>query len=255
VSLTVAFVVTAMLVLSRLSGLAMFLPGISARGIPRQAMILLMVGLALLITPTVPAVTGKDHLGLFFLGIAGEVSLGAFLGLFVRSVFSAFASAADLAAGQMGLAQASMSDPFMRGQESALAVLAIWLGGVVFFGSGMHLRAIEAIAWSFQVIPPGTMGMPTGMAPSFIKGVSNSFVFAIQLSTPILAMEWLTNLFVAILSKIAPRMNAFFAIGTTVNAAAAMAMFLVSLPWLVSVHAQEVMRSVDQLQQLVLEAR
>ena len=255
VSHAVAFVITAMLVLSRLTGLLLFLPGLSARGIPRQASILFSVGLALIITPSVPAVSGVDHLGLFFHGIAGEVSLGVFLGMFVRAIFSACASAADVAAGQMGLAQATMSDPFMQSQESALAVLSIWMAAVVFFLSGMHLRAIEAVAWSFQVIPPGTMGMPTGMAPSFIKGLSNSFLFAVQLSTPVLAMEWLTNLFIAILGKIAPRMNAFFAIGTTVNAAAALAMFLVSLPWIVSVHANEVMQSVDQLQQLVLEAR
>jgi flagellar biosynthetic protein FliR len=255
VTQTVAFVLTGMLVLGRITGLMMFLPGLSARGIPRQVTILLSVAISLLIATSIPRVPVAEKLGIFMLGMGAEILLGVLLGLSVRAIFSSVASAADLAASQMGMGQASMSDPFLRGQESALAVLAAWIAAVVFFLTGMHLRCLEAVAWSFDVIPPGQVGLPTGMAPTFVTAVTSSFTFAIQLAGPILAMEWLTNLFIAILSKIAPKMNAFFAIGTTVNSISAVAMFLVSLPWIVSVHSDALIDAVENLQRLIREAR
>lgn len=245
---TVAFVY------GRSVALLLVLPVFSAKGVPRYVPLLFALAVTAVIAPTVP----PAHVRGFFemtLGFAGEVGIGLMLGLVVQATFAALALGAELMSTQMGLSMANVLDPFLRTEEATLGSLASWLGAAVFVASGLHVRCIEALAASFVALPPGTAGLPSGAASVMVAGVSSAFALGVQLSGPMLAMAWMINVFVALLSKLAPRMNAFFAVGTTATAAAGLVVFAASLPWLLTGQASALAATIDGLGRVVLAVK
>ena len=87
------------------------MPVISAREIPKHVPILLSAVLAILITPSIEVMPVESISAGLIVGLAGEILLGAAVGLSVRAVFSAIAMACELASMQMGLAMAAQFNP------------------------------------------------------------------------------------------------------------------------------------------------
>ncbi len=249
----IAAVATALLVFGRISALMATLPVMNARGVPRRVTLVYSLAISLVAATSVPVIAEPTSLSVLLFGMAGEVATGMVLGLSVQGIFAAFALAAELASGQMNLAMSMTPDPFLKNNETGIGALASWLAAVVFVSTGLHLKAIEIVATSFHDIPPGTLGMPVGAVPAFVEVMSRGFMLGIQLAGPILAMAWLVNLFMALLSKIAPRMNAFFSMGGALTAPAGIFMFSASIPWMLYVHREELEAAVGRLN-LLLEA-
>jgi flagellar biosynthetic protein FliR len=76
--------------------------------------------------------------------------------------------------------------------------------------------------------------------------VAASVALGVQMSGPLLVGGLLLQLFIGLLTKVAPRLQAFFAIGPTLTAAAGLWLFALTLPWLLSVHTSAVATAVQQ---------
>jgi flagellar biosynthesis protein FliR len=117
-----------------------------------------------------------------------------------------------------------------------LGTLGSLLGGVVFLGSGLHLRAIEVLAGSFQVVHPGDIeGVLLG-GPVVLDAIAATLLLGVQLSGPCVALVWMVNCFVAVLSRLAPNMNVFFSVGMVMTNVAGILLFGVALPFMLLVH-------------------
>ena len=81
--------------------------------------------------------------------------------------------------------------------------------------------------------------------PTLIALLDATLDLGIELATPVVAVVWLINLFVALLARLAPRMNAFFAVGTTLTGTVGLLMFTISIPWMLTVHADALGDVVD----------
>lgn len=242
---------TAALVFARLAGLLTWLPVFSAMGVPKHVPVLVAVSLTAILAPLVPALEAEPTLSVMVLGIAGELMLGSLLGLTVKVVFAALAIGADLAAHQMGLAMAMMLNPMLKSQETPLSVLATMLGGLVFLELGMHLQAIAVLGESFQVVGPGQVGDLSQSAWSWVGHAEQILELGVQLAGPAVVMVWLVHVFVAMLVRLAPKMNIFFALSMSITPGSGILLFAATLPMLLGVHQQWLQRSIVWMREIV----
>ena len=242
---------TGLLVFARLSGLMLNMPLISARGIPQHVAIFLSLALTLIISPIVEPAAVQPTLGLLALGLASELVLGILLGSVVAAVFAAFAIGSDVMSTQMGYAMASIFDPITKAQEGPIGIVGGWLAGLVFMASGLHLVCIGIVADSFQVVGPGSVfGIFEGI-PILTEAVTASIILGLQLAGPVLALVWLVQVFVAVLTKMAPKMNVYFSVGMLLISMAGMGLFALSLPYLLTTHDHAMRGSTELMAQMI----
>lgn len=242
--MTLGLLVTGLLVVGRVSGLLLTLPIVSAHGVPRYLVMVASAVIAVLVLPGVPVVVPPGNLPGLALMMVWELALGGLAGMGVSIAFGTISLGAEVMAMQMGFTMASLFDPLVKTQESVLGALATWLAGVVFLGSGLHLVLIERLAEGLRVIPPGHVPGLWSALEAFPGMVGESIVFGVQLAGPILGLIWIINLFVAVLAKLAPRMNVFFSVGMTLNAAVGVGLVSLALPWLLDAHHRAVVDAV-----------
>lgn len=233
----VALIVTSILVFGRIGGLLLAMPVFSAQGVPRHVPVLGAMAMTAVIGPIASAEVDLDSLAVLVMCLAGEVLLGLMMGSCVRAIFGALALASEIMSGQMGLAMATLFDPMLRSNQGTMGTIGSWLAAAVFLGLGLHLRAIELVAGSFHVIAPGGVHSVLAGGPILLDAVSATIVLGVQLAGPVVAMVWMVNCFVAVLGRLAPNMNVFFAVGMVMTNVAGIVLFGIALPYMLSVHS------------------
>jgi len=245
--MSLSVLATAALVFCRLVGLVATLPLFSAQGIPRHVPVFTALGVMLVVAPSVPLVAVPDHTMAWFAGVITELGLGLLAGTSVRTVFAALAMGSEMMAMQMGLAMATLFNPLEKQQSGPLGSLASWTAGLTFLAAGLHSRCLEIVAASFHAIPPGTAGWQPDALQGLVEAVQAALALGLQLAGPILLMVWFVNVLVAVLARLAPRMNVFFSIGMTLTSSLGIVLLAVALPWLVAVHHAAVEQAVASL--------
>jgi len=223
------------------------MPVISMTGIPKHMPVFLSMILAILVVPNVPLVNPDATLGLMGMSLAGEILIGLLMGSVVGAVFSAISMAADIMSMQMGLAMANLFNPLQKTQQGAIAGLAAWCAGLVFLGSGMHLICIGVVVDSFAFVPPGEVSDLLAGSHVLMDAVAESIRLAVKLAGPVVILVWLVNVFVAVLVKLAPKMNIYFSVGMIMVNVAGMALFGIGLPYMLSVHEQAVLDATSKM--------
>jgi flagellar biosynthetic protein FliR len=155
--------------------------------------------------------------------------------------------AADIMSMQMGLAMATLFNPLQRAQQGAVAGLAAWCAGMVFLGSGLHLVCIGVVVDSFAFVPPGEVSDLLLGSHVLMDAVAESIQLSLKLAGPVLILVWLVNVFVAVLVKLAPKMNIYFSVGMILVNVAGMALFGIGLPYMLSVHEQAVLDATSKM--------
>lgn len=219
-----------MLVFSRVGGLLMTMPVLGAAGIPVHARLAVAAPLSLLLLPLAAQAPLPTTLSALLGGIVSEVLLGLLMGYCMQLVYAALGVAADLASTQAGLQVAGMVDPITMAQPGVLGVLASWLGAGVFLGADMHLYCLTALGTSFHEVPPGTVTMALGGAEGLVRLSGTMFATSIQLAAPLTVFVFSVNLAMSILGRMAPGQQFFFAVGTTFQVIAGLALFAITLP-------------------------
>ncbi len=242
-----AVLATTGLVFARVGALVMGMPVFSAEGVPKAVPILGALGVTLLVAPAQPLVAAPTSLGTLIFALAGELMLGLMAGLTVRAVFAALAMASEIMAMQMGLAMATLLNPLERQQAGPLGTLASWAASLAFLANGLHLRCLEGVAASFAVLPAGSWDADLSSVARLPDALEAAVHLGVQLAGPILGLVWFVNVLVALLARLAPKMNVFFSIGMTLTSVLGVLMLIPSLPWILSVHEAAVLAAVQRL--------
>ena len=225
-----------LLVFARLGGLAMTMPVLSAQGVPKYIAVLGVGALTIVLAPALPPTEAPATLGFLVLGMATEVGLGLLMGAVVQALFGSLALGAELMGMQMGFGMATLFNPFLKVSSGALGTLATWLASMVFLSAGLHLRCLETLGQSFAVIPPGSMPALHLAGPVVLSVVGMAIQTGVTLAGPVLALVWTINVTVAVLTRLAPRMNVYFSMGGILTAAGGLLLFGLALPWILLSH-------------------
>ncbi len=219
------------LVASRLGGLIMFQPIIGGYAIPPNIRVLLVIGLAAMVTPFVQlgGAIPTQPLGIVF-AMGSEVLLGALMGLVVRTCFLGLQMGGQVIAQESGLAFGRIADPTTGVEQSIISNLYLQLGAVIFLIVGGH-RVVVAIALdTFKTIPL------LGDSDTFIHGtdllldaLTLGGEIAIRVAAPVILTLFLVNAAMGFISRTVPHFN-ILTIGFSIKGLVGFMLMAISLP-------------------------
>jgi flagellar biosynthetic protein FliR len=142
--------------------------------------------------------------------IAGEITVGLFIGALARILLSAIHTASMVIAYQTGLAAALAFDPSQGQQSVVISRFFNLMALVLLFSTGLHHAMLMAVVDSYRVLPPG--GLPpvgdfAGQAVAFFTG---AFVIAMQVAAPVMVIGLLFYLGIGLIARLMPAMQVFF---------------------------------------------
>ena len=228
--MSLALLVTAGLVFSRLAAAMSVLPVTGSKGIPATVRLPVAVALTLILTPAVPAFPSPPTLGVLLLGMGGEILLGVLMGGAVSMVFGGLTFATEIISTQTGRAIALQFNPLLEVSQGPVGALAGMMATLVFLGMDLHLVILVTLGDSFQRVHPGQVADIFQTAHIFTQLAAPTLHAGLKLAGPSLAMVFLVNVFIAVLARLAPNMNVFFSIGFILTMIAGTLLTFLSFP-------------------------
>jgi len=201
-----------LLVFARAGSVLMVLPGFGESYITPRLRLLLGLAIAVLLTPvlrpSLPALPDSPLTLLVLLAI--EILIGLFLGLAARILMSALQVAGMVAAYHSSLANAFVFDP-AAAQQGALAGAFLTITGLLLiFVTNLHHVLLMGIFGSYQIFVPGAPLPVADMSEAAARLVADSFLLAMQIAAPFVAVGLLFTLGVGLLNRLMPQVQMFF---------------------------------------------
>lgn len=191
----------------RIGAWLFLVPPFAGRTIPIPAKVVLAVGLAFAVGPSITA-GGVPTGELELLVVAfTQVLIGVALGFVAAMILGAIAAAGSLIDVFGGFALATGFDPLSANMNTIFGKFHQLLATMLLFATGGHLVVIGGLLKTFEVLPLGEapdLGGP-GM---LIEAFSMFFMTAVQIALPLIAVLFIADLGLALLTKVAPQMNA-----------------------------------------------
>lgn len=220
---------TFLFVLVRTGAILMTAPIFGAFNIPIQVKLGLILLIALLLTPLTPAVPMPQAMTGVIVSVAGEILIGAAIGLAIKFIFTGIEFAGQVAAFQMGIGMASAYDPINSAQVTVLGRLLSILTLLIFLTVNGHLMVIMALKKSFDVIPPYGFTLSGAFMENLLVFSKEIFILGLKFSAPVVAILMFVNIAMGIMARTVPQLN-MFAIGFAVTISVGFVMLLISLP-------------------------
>jgi flagellar biosynthetic protein FliR len=191
----------------RIGAWLFLVPPFAGRTIPVPAKVVLAVGLSFAVGPAVAA-DGLPTGELQLLVVAfTQVLIGVALGFVASMILGAIAAAGSLIDVFGGFALATGFDPLSVQMNTIFGKFHQLLATMLLFATGGHLVVIGGLLKTFEVLPLGESPDFGGPA-MLIEAFSMFFMTAVQIALPMIAVLFIADLGLALLTKVAPQMNA-----------------------------------------------
>lgn len=197
-----------LVVMVRIGPLLFLMPVFSARGLPAQVKILVVVMTSLALAHMIPvnaADLPQTPMG-FALFAVRELVFAAILALFVRFVFAAVETAGQVVGVQMGMGMAGVMDPQYGNQVSPVGMLWTIATILIFLGINGHHIFFKAMVHSYQWVGPGELGLLS--LPSYeaiMDGATQMFVLAVMIMAPTSVAVFFSHVAMGIIAKVVPQ--------------------------------------------------
>ena len=191
----------------RIGAWLFLVPPFAGRSIPIPAKVVLAVGLSFAVGPAVTA--GGVPTGTVELIVIAftQVLVGVALGFVASMLLAAIAAAGTLIDVFGGFALAAAFDPLAMQMNTIFGRFHQLLATMLLFATGGHLVVIGGLLKTFEVLPLGET--PSFGGPGMlIEAFTMFFMTAVQIALPLIAVLFIADLGLALLTKVAPQMNA-----------------------------------------------
>ncbi len=216
-------------VLTRISALVFFLPGIGERFVPTQARLAAALSIALIVTPIVLAqnVTAPQTTAGLTALLAAEAVAGAILGFSIRIAIYILQTAGSIAAQAMSLSQ--LFGGLETTPEPPIGTILVVTGMTIAVILGLHFEAVRALAVSFIIMPFGVFpgGVETGGWAA--ERAAFSFAAALALALPFVLLGFIYNLAIGAVNRAMPQLMVAL-IGAPAVSLAGMVLLALSAP-------------------------
>lgn len=233
------------LTLGRLLPIISFSPFFGSRVMPHPVKVvfgILLYGCYLPLLLRMTTTTLDFNLALVFL-LLKEILIGIFIGFIVSVPFTIVQNVGMLIDHQRGGSSLMVNDPTIQNQSTPLGTLFNMVLIFLFFQIEGPFYLLDAIARSYQIIPPDGFLHPdffTANTPFWIlqkKLLNEVMVISVQLAGPALVIILMTDLFLGIANRLAPQVQVTF-LGMPLKSL--LALMIVCLGW--KLFNQEVIR-------------
>lgn len=182
-------------------------PPFSNRAIPGNVKAMLGVGLALALSPTTDV--ASEGTGEFLGRLLVEAVAGAGLGVLVLTVVAAVQAAGRMIDVLGGFELGAAFDPLTMTQGAPFGRLYQFAAVVLLFVSDGYQLVVLGLARTFELVPLG-VGLDTGALAEALTGSAvQMFLAALQIAGPLMAVLFLADVGLGLLTRVAPALNAF----------------------------------------------
>ena len=236
-SWTVEQFVAFALMLTRVSVLFLSAPVLGNTRVPNQVKIALSLVITLLMylskgghmTRPVPA-----NIFEMSSAVAGEAFIGLLIGYSAYLLFTGIQMAGQVIDIQVGFGLVNVIDPAGAQSVSILGQFYYMVAMLFFLAINGHHLLLKALGDSFQLLPVGSVDWfekAAAAGPLLAEFFSKLFIIAFQVAAPSVAVLFLTNLSMGLLSRTLPQMNVFI-VGLPLNVTVGLLVTILSLKYL-----------------------
>lgn len=194
-----------LLTLMRISVVVFMLPVFETAWLPGQikASLAIIMSLALWPALSVSGVTMPSHPFAIVLLLLGELILGLVLGFSVRCFFAGIQSGGEILAMQMGFSMITLADPLSGNNTGLIAHFLYMVATLVFLALNGHLVMLQAFAYTFKVMPAGSLMLGENIMLQMIELVGMIFVFAVRVAAPVMSVLLLCEVALGLMNRAA----------------------------------------------------
>ncbi len=205
-ALTQGKIVLWLLVMVRVTGLLITMPGLGQERIPLPIRAALTIMISVLMTPVIPTakVMPTDMWQMLGLMVA-EFATGVLLGLFVAWIIEAVSFAGHLMDAQMGFSFVQFLDPSSARTTSISGSVLMQLTLLFIFTSGLHHQMILALVESYRIVPIGS-GIP-GNPQMIVVVVGQMLTRGLQLAFPVMLALFFIDVLEGISGRFMPQLQ------------------------------------------------
>jgi flagellar biosynthesis protein FliR len=183
-------------------------PPFSSRSIPSMAKVVLALGLSFVVAPALAQGKLPSSTPELLLVVLTQVVIGLGMGFVTMLLFSAVSTAGSLVDVFGGFALAAAFDPLSMNQTSIFGKWHQWLATALLVVSGGHLLVIGGLLKTFSFLPLSGMPDLSGWQPVLVTAFGMFFTVSVQIALPLIAVLFLADLSLALLTKVAPQLSA-----------------------------------------------
>jgi len=209
-------------------------PPFSSRAVPVAAKTLLALGLAFAVAPALSLEEVPQDLVTLVTYALQEALLGATMGFVTYLVFAAVQAAGDLVDVFGGFSLAAAFDPMSMNNNSVFGKLHGMLATMLLFATDAHLLVFGGLLSTFERVPVGAPWQPEDVTSVVTVAFGVFFTCAVQIALPLVAVLFIADLGLALLTKVAPQLNA---IGIMFPAKIGLTLLVVGMSFPVLPHA------------------
>ena len=196
----------------RISGLIFMNPLFGRRNVPNNAKAAMVLVFTFLVYSTMeePELSyefASSFLYGFFL--LKEFLVGYVLGYVMELFFFVITHPGSIIDFHMGLSMSMVYDPQTNAQIAMSGNLYQIFYTLLFFAVDGHLVLIRMLLRSGELVPYGEVAFTQGLALAVLDLFRSCVVLAVRFAFPIIAIEFLVEVAVGIMMKVAPQVNVF----------------------------------------------
>jgi flagellar biosynthesis protein FliR len=213
---------------SRIAGMVLVAPCLSATIVPRMVRVGLIVVLTVLLQPAalvsihgIPDLTPTAFLS--------ETMIGFAIGLCAAVLIAAAETAGDVMAVQIGLSGSAIVDPLDTTQTPVLGTFARLFATVLLLSLNLHTVMLGALADSLRAFPVGIPVSLPGGANAMLQLGGVMFALGVRFAAPVIAAILISNVALAVLGRAAPQLN-ILALSFPVHIVIGLATLMAALP-------------------------
>ncbi len=209
-----SFLITAVLVLIRISGLMVSAPFFSSQAIPVRIKIGLVVTTTFLLAPVVNSLPGLEHTNntpiLNAVPLLGELAVGVIFGISLNLLNEALLFAGFLLGIEFSFSLINLLDPNTLVETPILGQLLGLIGVLVLISAGLDRSLFSALLHSFVVVPVGSERISAKHAVQFAAMAGGIFEAGLQLAAPVLAATMIVEVTIGLIGRISPQLPVMF---------------------------------------------
>jgi flagellar biosynthetic protein FliR len=207
-----ALVLRAALVLARIVGAVILLPGFGEISVPPVVRAGIAISLTIILFPLVTPDFHTVPKAPFALGalLLSEFAIGLYLGWLVKVIMFALPMAGQIISYQIGLSSIILPNQQL-GADSTLLSNAFGLAmPALVFNSSLFALPIMALAHSYSVMPPGQTLYAQDIIRLAVSFSDQEFGLAVRLAAPFLVAGLVWQAGLAVIARLVPQIQIFF---------------------------------------------
>jgi len=182
-------------------------PPFNNTAIPSMAKVVLALALSFAVSPLIAQQSVPTSFGELIIVVLTQVMIGAAMGFATLLLFSAVSAAGSFIDLFGNFQLAAAYDPLMLNQNSVFGRLYELMAVTLLMVTDGHLIVIGGLLNTFRYLPLGGSVDVSGWGTIYTTAMGMFFSIGLEIALPLVAVLFITDLALALISRVAPAMN------------------------------------------------